>query len=193
MITYLKWLMLLFISGLFALGGICMHKLTSAPRNEHFSSFIKNIQNKPMLVVWVNGSCPLSRQYAPHLKHCISIAKGHQWNTLLISVNDSVCDPLFQDLKAEYYRQDVHGTLAQRFNISVIPSVMVYRNTPVWQEPTASLAYRAAIDNWAWETGKHRLAATEHYLVDAMTSMASGKNIEKAHTKSYGCFIEINQ
>lgn len=193
MMATLKWLLFLLCSGFLALGGLFAHRLTSAPQNNHFSSFIKNIERKPMLVLWVNGSCPLSRQYVPQLKRCIRIAKGHQWNTLLISVNDSVCDPLFREMNADYYWQDVHGILAQRFNVRVIPSALLFRSKPRWQEPAASLAYRAAIDDWAWETGKHRVTAHEHFLEDAMAKMASGACIKKTNTKPYGCFIEISQ
>lgn len=189
----LKWLIFLWCSCIVTLGGIYADRLTSAQQNAPFSSFIKNIERKPMLLIWVNGSCPLSRQYAPTLEHCIRIAKSHQWNTLLVSVNDSVCDPLFKDLNADYYWQDHQGTLAQRFNVGVIPSALLFRSKPSWQAPAASLAYRAAIDNWALETGKHRVKADEHFLEDAMTAMASGASIKKVHTKSYGCFIEINQ
>ena len=189
----LKWLIFLWCSSIVALGGIFTDRLTSASQNVPFSLFIKNVENKPMLVLWVNGSCPLSRQYAPTLKHCIRVAKSHQWNTLLVSVNDSVCNPLFQESNADYYWQDVQGTLAQRFNVGVIPSALLFHKKPCWQEPAASLAYRAAIDNWAWETGKHRVMADEHFLEEAMYDMASGASIKKVHTKSYGCFIEINQ
>lgn len=193
MMATLKWLIFLSCSSFMAIGGILVDRLTSAPKNVHFSSFINNVGSKPMMVLWVNGSCPLSRQYVPNLRRCIRIAKGHEWNTLLVSVNDTVCDPLFQELNADYYWQDLQGTLAQRFNISVIPSALLFRSKPRWQEPAASVAYRSAIDNWAWETGKHRVTADEHFLEEAMAAMASGASIKKSNTKSYGCFIEIKQ
>jgi hypothetical protein len=120
-------------------------------------------------------------------------AKSLNWNTMLVSVNDKACDPLFQELKADFYMKDYQGILAQWFNVSVIPAAMLFNGKPNRVAPAGSLVYRGAIDNWVWETGKHRQSTSEHYLQEAMDALASGKPIQKKATKAYGCFIEINQ
>lgn len=193
MISVLKWLAILGFSGLLAWTGMGMNRLISASQNAVFSYHARRMSDKPTLMLWVNGSCPLSRQYAPAMSQFIRKAKSLNWNTVMVSVNDTVCDPLFQALEAGFYVQDPKGTFAQWFNVSVIPVAMLFKSKPNPADPSGSLVYRGAIDNWAWETGKHRQSTDEHYLKDAMDALASGKPIQKKSTKANGCFIEISQ
>jgi thiol-disulfide isomerase/thioredoxin len=50
--------------------------------------------------------------------------------------------------------------------------------------------YKGAIDNWAPELGQHRTVITEHYLLDALSSLIHHESIRMKETQAVGCFIE---
>jgi hypothetical protein len=166
-----------------------LEQLIQAP--EGFALKMRNPgkAQKPTLVFWLNSNCPLSRQYAPTMKKFIRVAGQLQWNTILVSVQDATCDPVFQELGANDYIMD-QGALARWFNVSIVPTAMLFRQIPGLHEPAANLVYRGAIDDWALETGKHRQYVNHHYLNDAIKELQMGKLPDVTHTKSIGCFIE---
>jgi len=169
--------------------GVRLGPLIQVPEGLALKMSIAAKAQKPTLVFWLNSSCPLSRQYAPTMKKIIRVAGQLQWNTILVSVQDATCDPVFQELGASNYITD-QGTLARWFNVSIVPTAMLFRKIPDLHEPAANLVYRGAIDDWAWETGKHRQHINHHYLNDAIMQLQMGKLPDVSHTKSIGCFIE---
>ncbi len=195
MIAAGKWLCYLFTMALLFSAGMLIQRRTQPPAKVLvFDSFVSRQQsNMPSLLLWVNGTCPLSRQYVPHLKHIIQQASLWNWNTVLVSVQDSVCDPLFRQLGVSWHVQDTQALLANWFNVSVIPTAMLFRSFPDTKNVAAGLVYQGAIDNWASETGKHRQNIDEHFLQDAMEDLHSGHSIRNRNTKPFGCFIEYNQ
>ena len=52
------------------------------------------------------------------------------------------------------------------------------------------ILYKGAIDNWAITLGKQRQIISEHYLVDALNDVISGKKVMLAKTRAVGCIIE---
>ena len=83
---------------------------------------------------------------------------------------------------AEYkmpYLVDEGSKLANACGARTTPHVYLYNGS-------MELAYRGSIDD-----NVNRAAdAKEHYLEDAMTRMAAGKNIKKSETKALGCSIK---
>ena len=83
---------------------------------------------------------------------------------------------------AEYkmqYLVDEGSKLANACGARTTPHVYLYNES-------MELAYRGSIDD-----NVNRAADTkEHYLEDAMTRMAAGKNIKKSETKALGCSIK---
>ena len=83
---------------------------------------------------------------------------------------------------AEYkmpYLVDEGSKLANACGARTTPHVYLYNGS-------MELAYRGSIDD-----NVNRAAdAKEHYLEDAMTRMAEGKNIKKSETKALGCSIK---
>jgi len=52
------------------------------------------------------------------------------------------------------------------------------------------IAYKGAIDNWASALGARRIAATEHYLRDALNSLRRNEEPRIKQIPPVGCFIE---
>jgi hypothetical protein len=49
--------------------------------------------------------------------------------------------------------------------------------------------YSGAIDNWLEELGKQKVAASKHYLEDAITESINNKEIVIKRTTAHGCLI----
>ncbi|MCB9170296.1 MAG: redoxin family protein [Flavobacteriales bacterium] len=52
------------------------------------------------------------------------------------------------------------------------------------------LVYHGAIDNWATRPGRKRVAASAHYLTDALSAFAQNRPPPRRDVKAVGCFIE---
>lgn len=60
-------------------------------------------------------------------------------------------------------------------------------------DSTGDLFYRGAIDNWAVRAGRHRVNATEHYLLDAINAVVSGNGIPRDEVTAVGCIVECEE
>jgi peroxiredoxin len=77
------------------------------------------------------------------------------------------------------YVLDEGSKLADAFGATRTPHVFLFNKELV-------LVYRGAID----DNARNPEAVTQHYLLDAMEAMASGKPIPVATTRSIGCTIK---
>lgn len=74
--------------------------------------------------------------------------------------------------------------LTKMLNATVTPQVVI-------TESNGEIVYTGAIDNWAVDTGVKRQVISEHYLLDALESVISGKIPAVTKTKPVGCYIEL--
>jgi hypothetical protein len=175
------------------LAGNTLRGLLTPPENYELNVFDEKANTKPTLVFWISGTCPLSRKYAPELHRIFDTAHAWKWNTVVVSVQEKMCDPLFQALQPVAQWNDPEGTLSRWFNISMVPTVTLYESLPDVKAPTNGILYQGAIDNWAWETGQLRKNISQRFLLDAMKLHRQGKAVQLSNTKPIGCFIEFNQ
>jgi hypothetical protein len=189
----LKLLWLLLPGSLLSYAAMSLRSLLTPPENAEVYSCKDLIKTKPTVVFWLSGTCPLSRKYAPELHRIVDSAHAWKWNTMVVSVQDGVRDPLFQALKPVASHSDTDGRLARWFNISVVPSVILFRSLPEIHAPANGVVYQGAIDNWSWETGQLRTHISQRFLLDAMKLYRQGAQVRLTCTKPVGCFIEFNQ
>lgn len=173
--------------------GNALHSLITPPEQVRACSWNDSVSPQPTLVFWLSGTCPLSRKYTPELHRIFDTAQAWNWNTVVVSVQDKVCDPLFQALQPIVQWNDPEGSLARWFNISVVPTVTFHESLPDLKVPATGLLYQGAIDNWSWETGQLRKNISQQFLMDAMKLHHQGKQLLRTNTKPVGCFIEFNQ
>ena len=79
-----------------------------------------------------------------------------------------------------YYAIDENSVLADAFGAKTTPHVFLFDKE--WK-----LVYRGSIDD---TEGKKEKQPQEHYLIDAIVNMTSGKSIVPNDTKAIGCSIK---
>lgn len=78
---------------------------------------------------------------------------------------------------------DNTGVWTQQLNATVTPEVIVARRS------SGVILYRGKIDNLYERVGKRRQVVTEFYLIDALESILSNRDIAIKETLPVGCFI----
>lgn len=141
------------------------------------------------VVFALNSTCPLSRQYAPEIKRIIASQHPGKFRFSVLQVNDGVRDSLFLFRNTDHVL-DVPGTLAARFYLHIVPSVLVYRGDPYSCYRPERVYYQGAIDNWAIALGKHRSRVTEPYLLRALQAIGNGNQARPVVTRAVGCYTE---
>ncbi len=80
------------------------------------------------------------------------------------------------------YLIDVNSDLANAFGATRTPENFLF-------DKNGKLVYRGSID----DSPRDKVAVKKHYLLDAMTAMSKGKEIETKTTVSAGCSIKRKQ
>ncbi len=78
---------------------------------------------------------------------------------------------------------DENNRLIRKLGVKVTPEA-------VFADPNGKIWYQGAIDNWYFGLGKHRPAATENFLIDAIESRSRGEAPKISRTTAIGCVIE---
>jgi hypothetical protein len=144
--------------------------------------------NKASVFVFLAPDCPLSRSYTLTLKDLDSEFRAES-----VRFYGVVAGERYELSEVQEFVQQ-HGlnfpvlldrslNLQQLFEAQVTPEVFVV-------DSNATTLYRGAIDNWAVDLGQHRQVITEHYLSDALLSIARGEEVHRSETPAIGCFIE---
>jgi hypothetical protein len=77
---------------------------------------------------------------------------------------------------------DTAGVLVKGLKATVTPEVFL-----IGKE--GKILYSGAIDDWATSLGKHRSAATRHYLQEAITACLQHKEVAVPAVRAVGCLI----
>ena len=153
-----------------------------------FASFVCP-PRPPSLTVYVflNTECPISQQYVRTLS---TLHKQYAVNATFVALFPSKTDSprLVQQFRNEYGlsfagKPDVKTTMARQLRAHVTPEVVVL-------DATGRVRYRGAIDNYFFDLGKHRPAATQHYLRDALNELLANEAVAVPETEAVGCLIE---
>lgn len=156
---------------------------------EIMMKFINDKEGSNTLVFFVTYDCPLCKNYR-YLIHKLCDSLGNLPNWKVLVYREDVPDSLDGDSKLIYKErysdfdvQDSSGLMATIFGATVTPEVFLL-------DSNFHKAYQGAIDNWSYDTGKHRPMATEFYLRNAIKQLSEGQRVSPSETVPVGCFIE---
>jgi len=138
------------------------------------------------VLIFYAHDCPISNGYAPEINR---ICASHTNFAFFIVQVDPDLTPAAAREHARQY--DLHAPvlldpqhrLVKLLKPTVTPEVFVL-------EENGGTLYRGRIDDRNAEIGKHRGAATQHDLVDALDAIAAGQPVKQKKTKAVGCLIQ---
>lgn len=143
---------------------------------------------KGLLVIFSCNTCPYVKLSEARIKEVASLAKKNKIGVILINSNEAQrdADDSFAEMKKYassqgydfYYVVDKNSQIADAFGATRTPHCFLFDKK--------ELVYRGAIDDNIKDVND----AKEHYLTDAITSVASGKPVKTNSTKSVGCSIK---
>ena len=200
-LTRMQWLnialliILVVIAGMSGFRGLISRFLNAkeSTGNTKSGSSIHRLHNaalnieKPAVfnvVFFLSKDCPLCNNYKP-LLDSLQAEYADDSRFLFIGLRTDVqakTDSSFF-FPLEYNAGKDVRYIADIFDANVTPEVFVVdSNNHVW--------YRGAIDNWAYDTGRKRQFATEHYLKEVLYALRSGQKPSVSETRAVGCYIE---
>lgn len=149
------------------------------------NAYLQVKSNSPYTVVFfLSKECPMCKNYRPLIKKLNEQYGSTGLIDMLVLRTDA---DKKQDssyfLPDEYAAGKAAVEIATYFGASVTPEVFVL-------DSSNNILYKGAIDNWSYETGKHSPAATEHYLKNVLSKIASGEKVSYSEEKAFGCYIE---
>lgn len=59
-------------------------------------------------------------------------------------------------------------------------------------DPDKKVVYKGAMDDWAVDLARKKIAPDKHYLIDALTAISAGREIRISETDAIGCIIEYH-
>lgn len=143
---------------------------------------------KGLLVIFSCNTCPYVKLSEARIKEVAALAKKNKIGVILINSNEAQrdADDSFEEMKKYagsqgydfYYVVDKNSQIADAFGATRTPHCFLFDKN--------GLVYRGAIDDNIKDVND----AKEHYLTDAITSVATGKPVKTNSTKSVGCSIK---
>ncbi len=171
---------------------IANQKDKDADKKRALNVFIESIQDGRQcntLLIFVTGDCPLCKNYRPLIRQ-LSDSLGADVNWVLRIIRIDLPDtfnseqvPAYTYPFSNYDLYDEKGLFSSMVGATVTPQVFVFNKMH-------QMVYSGAIDNWAVETGKHRVAASRFYLKGVIDSLNADIEIQPWFTKPVGCYIE---
>ncbi len=138
--------------------------------------------------VFLSTECPISQQYSRQLAmlHRQFGPLGIRFVAWFPFGTDTPAR--IKAFRADYSlpfagKPDRGARLAHRMRVRVMPEVVVV-------QADGRVRYQGAIDDWYVALGKHRSAATQHYLSDALNTLLTGGEVLVAKTDAVGCLVE---
>ena len=141
-----------------------------------------------LLVIFSCNTCPYVKLSATRIKESAALAKKNKIGVAIINSNEALRndDDSFDEMKKYAVAQaydfnyvvDKNSALADAFGATRTPHCFLFDKN--------GLVYRGAID----DNVKDANDAKEHYLADAINSVAAGKSVRTNSSKSVGCSIK---
>jgi hypothetical protein len=137
--------------------------------------------------IFLACECPISQKYVPLLNSLYSKYKtdpAFKWKFIVPGkVSKTEISTFIREFDVQFpIEPDRRQIKVNELHAGTTPQVVIV---------TDSIVYSGAIDNWFFELGKYRRAATEHYLVDALESIKDGRLPAIRETEAIGCPIAI--
>ncbi len=143
---------------------------------------------KPVALVFLSDTCPISNRYAPELNdfHAMAQEAGVAFYGVMSSLYMTRAEAeAFRDERGLSFPilLDPSGDLALRLRPSVTPEAFVITTDD-------RLAYRGRIDNRFASIGELRSQITSHDLHDAMLAVSSTGGVMPDPSVAIGCFFD---
>ena len=139
-----------------------------------------------VVLIFYGHDCPISNSYAPEINRI----SGSHTNFAFYIVQ---VDPDLTVTAAKQHAKDFdlhppvlidrQHQLVKQLQPRVTPEVFVLGKD-------GATLYRGRIDDRNAEIEKHRGAATQHDLIDALDAIADGQPVRQKETKAIGCVIQ---
>jgi hypothetical protein len=164
------------------------------------STLLKNVDGKEItiassagrkgtLVFFICNHCPWVKAWQSRIAEVGNAAVGRGIGVIAINANDpdaypeDAYDNMIQRAKdAGYhfaYAMDGTSNVARAFGASHTPEAFLF-------DAKGKLVYHGAID----DNAQHADEVKSHWLADAVTAVAAGKDVPTAQTKALGCGIK---
>ncbi|HEY6160601.1 MAG TPA: redoxin domain-containing protein [Bacteroidia bacterium] len=145
-------------------------------------------QNKGSVFVFLSPDCPLCQSYSPELKKLSSryLRDSIRFYAIFPGklYSEEEIGKFFKDYDIGMpYFTDEDRRLTDFLEATVTPEVFLV-------DKGGFVQYKGRIDNWAYDIGRKRPAATEHDLSDALEAFVHAKEIRVKETQAVGCIIE---
>lgn len=152
---------------------------------------LKDLQKKNgLLVIFSCNTCPFVVAWENLYPELGKLAKEKEIGMVLINSNEAFREKAdsFEAMKRHAsengyntpYVVDANSVVADAFGARTTPHVFLF-------DKNMTLVFEGAMDN---KFERKDETATEHYLKDALTNMAAGKEISPAKTQARGCSIK---
>ncbi|GAA4055000.1 thioredoxin family protein [Flavobacterium chungnamense] len=147
---------------------------------------------KGFVIVFTCNKCPMAKLYTERLNQINDKFKKQQIYLLAINSMDTVAyaEESFKLMQKKAkkenlsvpYLQDKKQKVAKQFNATHTPqSFIIWKN----KDDKLIIKYQGAIDDNAAEPQK----AKNHFLIDALQELLSGKEVTLPKSESFGCKI----
>jgi len=140
------------------------------------------------VIVFISPSCPISQKYIPALNAIFE--KYRKENVGFVAVIPGKVPAGERkefirafDVRFPVYPDENHKWVSS-MHATVTPEVFLFDKADL-------LRYHGAIDNWFYDLGKYRSQPTNHYLINALEDVLSGKIPELKSTEATGCSIQM--
>lgn len=150
--------------------------------------FAQNEDRAGTVFVFISPDCPLSRQYIPELNR-LAASDPAQEVAFFGVVSDRTLDRISAQKFGEEFKIqfpvlfDATGELAELLQPSHVPQAFMV-------DSQGAILYRGRINDLYADVNKRKAEATEHDLLNAMTTLAAGRTMEPRMTETVGCLFE---
>jgi AhpC/TSA family len=138
------------------------------------------------VLIFYGYDCPISNAYAPAINRLC--ASQTNFAFYVVQVDPDLTLTAARLHAQEYALRppvllDPQHRLVKLFKATVTPETVVLGKN-------GEVLYRGRIDDRNVDLGKHRDAATQHDLTEALNAIAAGQPVKQKETKPIGCLIQ---
>lgn len=150
---------------------------------------LPGMQKEPAVraYIFLGTDCPISQDYIGVLNDMAQEYEGRVSFVGIVPQPHSVreVDAFRREYEVNFGLQaDAKMAMVNKYQAQTTPEAVLLDGDGIIQ-------YRGAIDNWYYALGKHRAAATEYYLRDAIEALLMGRPIKMNSTEAVGCPINM--
>ncbi len=143
-------------------------------------------EDRTVVLVFTNTSCPIARQYWPKLKRLEETYRGRAVSFVAINASEGDSIPDMAQQAIEFgvpfpFVKDADGSCARTLGVDRTPQVVIL-------DAAKRLRYRGRIDD-QYRLGGARAAVSSDDLVNALDAVLAGKDPERKETTVDGCRI----